>query len=117
VVFGFFILIFNQMALCGSFADAKSDPEVIQTPPASSIHESERVTFQCQLKGAQMNDYYMFWYRQRLSEAPEFISREGRQYGEGFRERFTAELQSSNNRFSLLIDSARLEDSAIYYCA
>ncbi|MBN3300429.1 HV01 protein, partial [Amia calva] len=112
----FFCLFIHQFIFI-LIAGVESNPNIIQTPPTANLGERESVTFHCNLEDGEMGSYYMYWYRQHQSRAPEFIYREGDHYGQGFGERFVAKLESSNNKFSLHIKNALIEDSAIYYCA
>ncbi|XP_066577245.1 T cell receptor alpha chain MC.7.G5 [Amia ocellicauda] len=110
------LLMFIAVFQCNELG-VESNPNIIQTPPTANLGERESVTFHCNLEDGEMGSYYMYWYRQHQSRAPEFIYREGDHYGQGFGERFVAKLESSNNKFSLHIKNALIEDSAIYYCA
>ncbi|MGH0138486.1 UNVERIFIED_CONTAM: hypothetical protein FKN15_076917 [Acipenser sinensis] len=98
------------------FADVFGNPVVIQSPPSEIIKEGNSVRFQCSLKDGKMESNFMYWYRQRDGQSPEYISREGKDYGIGFKERFVAEIDDSNNKFSLEIKTAHIEDSGVYYC-
>ncbi|KAG2469566.1 HV459 protein, partial [Polypterus senegalus] len=69
------------------------------------------------MKEGNMGSYYMYWYKQTHDKLLKFVNREGKSYGEGFKERFASELSSSNNKFALLISSTILADSGVYYCA
>ncbi|NXY86524.1 HV459 protein, partial [Alcedo cyanopectus] len=66
-----------------------------------SVREGDGVTFLCTMSGGSMNDYYMFWYRQMPHGTLQFIFRESNSYGEGFRDRFRASVERSNNRITL----------------
>ncbi|MBN3288586.1 VPRE2 protein, partial [Polyodon spathula] len=97
------------------FAGVFGNPVVIQSPP-SEIKDGDTVRFPCSLKDGGMEDVVMFWYRQRDGQSPEYISREGKHYGKGFKERFIVEIDDSNNKLSLEIKPAHIEDSGVYYC-
>uniref|UniRef100_A0A6G1RVB9 Ig-like domain-containing protein n=1 Tax=Hypotaenidia okinawae TaxID=2861861 RepID=A0A6G1RVB9_9GRUI len=68
------------------------------------------------MSGGSMRSYYMFWYRQGPRGTLDFIYREGDLYGEGFQDRFKGTVESSQNRFTLQIQAAKLGDEAVYYC-
>ncbi|CAM4659034.1 unnamed protein product [Caretta caretta] len=100
--------------LCGI---VRSDVVLEQGAQALAVREGEEVTFQCRVKGGEMNSYWMNWYRKGQRGPLTWIYREGDHYGEGFQGRFVGEVDSSNNRFTLKILSAELRDRAVYYCA
>ncbi|MBN3288585.1 VPREB protein, partial [Polyodon spathula] len=93
-----------------------TNPLINQFPPAVSIHQGESAFFECSLRDGNMGSYYMYWYRRRPRLSPEFIYREGDIYGDEFKERFFAKVESSDNKFSLQIKPSEIEDSGVYHC-
>ncbi|NWV37787.1 TVB66 protein, partial [Grantiella picta] len=72
-----------------------------QNPREMIVREGDQVTFQCSMRGADMNKYYMYWYRQGPGGSLKFIYRRGGIYGEGFKDHFEGSLESSKNQFTL----------------
>ncbi|NXJ71719.1 HV692 protein, partial [Rostratula benghalensis] len=66
-----------------------------------TMQEGDGVTFQCNMSGDSMTNYYMYWYRQGPGSSLEWIYREGDTYGEGFQGHFKGSVKSSQNRFTL----------------
>uniref|UniRef100_A0A8D0GJ77 Ig-like domain-containing protein n=1 Tax=Sphenodon punctatus TaxID=8508 RepID=A0A8D0GJ77_SPHPU len=80
--------------------------------------ENEAVTFHCSMKGGEMKNYWMNWYRLKEEDGLlTWIYREVDRYGAGFQGRFVGTVDSSNNRFTLQIRTAQLGDRAVYFCA
>ncbi|XP_032366376.1 uncharacterized protein LOC116685423 [Etheostoma spectabile] len=82
--------------------------------------EGEAVTLGCQYSSSSSNDY-LFWYKQDGNNSPKFILSRFK-IGEGktkheFRDRFSSTLNSKIRSVPLKISSAKLSDSAVYYCA
>ena len=102
-------LLFFTAAVTGQVALEQHEREL-------AVREGDGVTFQCSMSGGSMSSYYMYWYRQGSRGSLDWIYAGG-SYGEGFRDRCTGSLQSSQNRFTLQIRAAKPEDEAVYYCA
>ncbi|NWV37880.1 HV692 protein, partial [Grantiella picta] len=66
-----------------------------------TVRQGGAVTFQCSMRGAEMSDYYMYWYRQGPGGSLEWIWLEDSIYGECFQDRFKGERQTSQNRLQL----------------
>ncbi|NXV55355.1 HV459 protein, partial [Molothrus ater] len=89
---------------CGSFllsAAVTGQVTLEQNPRGVSVREGDEVTFHCSMKGGDMSDYYMYWYRQG-PQGIEWIYEDYRDiYGDGFKDRFKGRVQSSMNSFTL----------------
>uniref|UniRef100_A0A8C3XB02 Ig-like domain-containing protein n=1 Tax=Cyanoderma ruficeps TaxID=181631 RepID=A0A8C3XB02_9PASS len=77
-------------------------------------HPGNEITFECSMRGDDMNNYIMYWYLQGSEGALEWIYKEVDIYGEGFQERFNGSVESS--RTTLKILAAKQGDAATYYC-
>ncbi|RMC01535.1 hypothetical protein DUI87_21976 [Hirundo rustica rustica] len=85
-----------------------------QHPREVTVQEGNAVTFECSMRGGDMSNYYMYWYRQGPRGTLEWIYHEDGIYGEGFQGHFVGSVESS--RTTLQILSAKQGDSATYYC-
>uniref|UniRef100_A0A8C4SBY6 Ig-like domain-containing protein n=1 Tax=Erpetoichthys calabaricus TaxID=27687 RepID=A0A8C4SBY6_ERPCA len=92
---------------------------VAQFPSIISESQGGETTLKCtyEYTGSSAT-VYLQWYKQSLPGVPQYIIQ---RYSSGqdkeFKERFSSELSSSNNKFSLLISPTILADSGVYYCA
>ena len=88
-------------------------------PLEGEIHVSEgdNVTLSCNYSTVNSNDVLQ-WYRQFPRSRPEFLLYKSLQ---GLKSdsvpRMSVELYQDNKRVDLLISSAAVSDSALYYCA
>ncbi|NXC74759.1 HV741 protein, partial [Anhinga anhinga] len=87
-------LFFLTAAVTGQVA-------LVQHMRELAVREGDGVTFQCSMSGDSMSSYYMYWYRQGSRGTLDWIYNQGGYYGKGFQDRFTASLESSQNRFTL----------------
>ncbi|KAF2986605.1 hypothetical protein EK904_011301 [Melospiza melodia maxima] len=103
---------------CGSFlhsAAVTGQVTLEQNPKGVTVQEGDEFTFECSLKGGDMNDYYMYWYRQDRWGSLEWIYIDGADsYGEGFQDHFKGSWDSSRTTLQLL--AATPDDAATYYC-
>ncbi|KAF2986608.1 hypothetical protein EK904_011304 [Melospiza melodia maxima] len=107
------------MSDCGSFllsAAVTGQVALEQQPREMTVREGDEVTFHCSMKGERMGTYYMYWYRQGPRGSLEWIFREVGHYGDGFKNRFKARVESSENSFTLQLLAAEQGDAATYYC-
>uniref|UniRef100_A0A8D2LZW7 Ig-like domain-containing protein n=1 Tax=Zonotrichia albicollis TaxID=44394 RepID=A0A8D2LZW7_ZONAL len=88
-----------------------------QQPREVTVREGDEFTFQCIMKGDDMSNYFMYWYRQDARGSLEWINRDGGAYGDGFQDRFVGSMQTSKNSFTLQLVAASPGDAATYYCA
>uniref|UniRef100_A0AAR2LDX1 Ig-like domain-containing protein n=1 Tax=Pygocentrus nattereri TaxID=42514 RepID=A0AAR2LDX1_PYGNA len=89
-------------------------------PHAGEIHVSEgdNVTLSCNYSTSDVS-YALQWYHQFPRSRPEFLLYI---YPQGIKShplppRMSAEVDKDNKRVDLLISSAAVSDSALYYCA
>ncbi|KAI5086128.1 hypothetical protein C0J45_24101, partial [Silurus meridionalis] len=80
--------------------------------------ESENVTLSCSYKTIDPNTY-LHWYRQQPKSNPVFLLLIN---PSGFKTkpmppRLDAEVNKTNKQVDLIISSAAVSDSALYYCA
>ncbi|NXB89133.1 HV43D protein, partial [Vidua chalybeata] len=71
-----------------------------QQPREVTVQEGNEVTLQCSMKGGDMSNYYMYWYRQG-PRGMEWICMGGSAYGEVFQDRFKGKKDSSKNNFTM----------------
>ncbi|MGH0183591.1 UNVERIFIED_CONTAM: hypothetical protein FKN15_011533 [Acipenser sinensis] len=85
--------------------------------------EGEAVQIHCTYKLSSSTSTNLFWYRQYASGSMEFILLKYAAAGTVYEtpgalgERFSAEVDSSSQRFTLNITGVLLTDSLVYYCA
>uniref|UniRef100_A0A8D2PK83 Ig-like domain-containing protein n=1 Tax=Zosterops lateralis melanops TaxID=1220523 RepID=A0A8D2PK83_ZOSLA len=85
--------------------------------PEKTVQEGNEITFECSLRGDDMGNYYMAWYRQGpWGGTLEWICRENSAYGEGFRDRFRGSVDEFMKRVTLQVLAAKQGDAATYYC-
>ncbi|KAI1882945.1 hypothetical protein AGOR_G00240110 [Albula goreensis] len=73
------------------------------------------VTLSCNYTGRAGYTYYIHWYRQYPGSKPEFlvlVVKEDKKF-----DRFTAKHEKDTSRAHLELSSAKVTDSALYYCA
>uniref|UniRef100_H3AE85 Ig-like domain-containing protein n=1 Tax=Latimeria chalumnae TaxID=7897 RepID=H3AE85_LATCH len=79
----------------------------------------ESLKLKCILSGFDVNSYDMYWYRKAPGKGLEWLVRyyssSSNHYSPSIQGRFTASKDSSN--FYLQMNSLRVEDMAMYYCA
>uniref|UniRef100_H3A0T7 Ig-like domain-containing protein n=1 Tax=Latimeria chalumnae TaxID=7897 RepID=H3A0T7_LATCH len=89
----------------------QSDPQVGKP--------GESLKLQCAVSGFNVNSYWMAWVRQAAGKGLEWLvsyySSSNNYYSSSIQGRFTASKDSSN--FYLQMNSLRIEDTAMYYCA
>ncbi|XP_061525744.1 uncharacterized protein LOC133398180 [Phycodurus eques] len=90
--------------------------------PAGDVHavEGARVTLDCSFDSTRSDDWIL-WYKQEVNAAPEFvlsISKIGQGKTEKkYADRFRSSMDASTTQAPLHIESVKLSDSALYYCA
>ncbi|XP_061618152.1 uncharacterized protein LOC133471975 [Phyllopteryx taeniolatus] len=89
---------------------------------AGDVHavEGARVTLDCSF-GRTGSDDYIFWYKQQVNAAPDFVLSNSK-FSRGktekkYADRFRASMDASALQAPLHIESVKLSDSAVYYCA
>ncbi|KAH0502464.1 Ig heavy chain V-III region J606 [Microtus ochrogaster] len=77
----------------------------------------------CAASGFTFSDYWMHWVRQAQGKSPEWVGvikhkpdNYATQYAESVKGRFTISRDDSKSMLYLLMNSLRVEDTAIYYC-
>jgi len=108
-----FIVIFLS-----SFSDGSFESLITSDETEVFHEEGDSVTLSCSYSSA----ISLHWYRQYPKSAPEYIlsilQTSGRvQSPENLDSRFSVRLNGKKNRVDLIISSAKVSDSALYYCA
>ncbi|KAJ8270250.1 hypothetical protein GJAV_G00112120 [Gymnothorax javanicus] len=83
---------------------------------AANVLEGSSVTLSCNYSTSDTGAY-LHWYRQFSSSKPEFIILINRYKETGEKEGFTVTHEKENSLIHLEITSAKVKDSALYYCA
>ncbi|GCB66420.1 hypothetical protein scyTo_0012004 [Scyliorhinus torazame] len=109
----FYNLLTLSLALRHCWVQAA--PTIVQ-PAAAAIRTQQPFTLDCSLKGGSMGGYTMQWYRQE-GKAIDWVCNEHGSCDPLFDGRFTVQLQSANNRFTLQLTELQPTDSGTYYCA
>ncbi|KAK3517147.1 hypothetical protein QTP86_017499 [Hemibagrus guttatus] len=84
-----------------------------------AVEEGDNVTLSCRYETTVTANTNLQWYRQYPKSKPEFllfIYANGRK-SESLPPRLSAEVAQNNNQVDLIISSAAVSDSALYYCA
>uniref|UniRef100_A0A3P9H2H1 Ig-like domain-containing protein n=1 Tax=Oryzias latipes TaxID=8090 RepID=A0A3P9H2H1_ORYLA len=89
-------------------------------PAYVSLQPGERLTITCQVSYS-VSSYYTAWIRQPAGKGLEWIGMERvgytKYYKDSLKNKFSIDLDSSNNRVTLNGQNMQPEDSAVYFCA
>nr|pir Ig heavy chain V region (15011a) - coelacanth [Latimeria chalumnae] len=82
----------------------------------------ESLKLSCKASGFDFSSYWMGWVRQPPGKGLEFVSileydSDRRYFGQSVQGRFTTSRENSNSMLYLQMNSLRVEDTAMYYCA
>ncbi|KAF4089704.1 hypothetical protein AMELA_G00070380 [Ameiurus melas] len=111
-----FTVLFTCLWL--SLGDSMAD-SVETLFPHKVVDEDDDVTLSCRYKTTISTGNYLHWYRQYPKSTPEFllyISESGELIS-NIPTRMTVKVNGDNKQVDLLISSAVVSDSALYYCA
>uniref|UniRef100_A0A665UP86 Ig-like domain-containing protein n=1 Tax=Echeneis naucrates TaxID=173247 RepID=A0A665UP86_ECHNA len=91
-------------------------------PDSKVVQPGQSLTITCQVSGYSLTDnsYGTAWIRQPAGKGLEWIGmRAGSTsfYKDSLKNKFSIDLDSSNNRVTLNGPNLQPEDSAVYYCA
>ncbi|KAI5103927.1 hypothetical protein C0J45_5553, partial [Silurus meridionalis] len=94
--------------------------KIVPTDEDAIGKETETVTLKCSYE-ANSNNIYLYWYKQNPNSAPHFLLYKGakslRDKTNPMPPRLNAEVNKTNKQVDLIISSAAVSDSALYYCA
>ncbi|KAI5615037.1 hypothetical protein C0J50_8833 [Silurus asotus] len=111
-----FTVIF--MCLWLSLGDSTADPiEPLSTN--TFVDEEENVTLSCSYKKFSGTVNNLQWYRHYPTSKPVFLLyiQESTKFKSKIPPRLDAEVDKTNKQVNLIISSAAVSDSALYYCA
>ncbi|KAI5614796.1 hypothetical protein C0J50_11101 [Silurus asotus] len=110
------ILLCLWLSLGDSMADSL-EPRF----PHKAVDEGDNVTLSCNYKpSSSARDYYLHWYRQHPKSKPEFlfyISDSTGHKSDSISPLLDVKVDKNNKTVDLIISSAAVSDSALYYCA
>uniref|UniRef100_A0A3B3IEW4 Ig-like domain-containing protein n=1 Tax=Oryzias latipes TaxID=8090 RepID=A0A3B3IEW4_ORYLA len=92
--------------------------EQLTQPASVSLQPGERLTITCQVSYSL--SYYTGWIRQPAGKGLEWIGIKytgDSHYKDSLKNKFSIDLDSSNNRVTLNGQNMQPEDSAVYFCA
>ncbi|KAI5085602.1 hypothetical protein C0J45_23677, partial [Silurus meridionalis] len=98
--------------------DSTADPiETLSTHKV--VDEGENVTLSCSYTKFSGTVNYLQWYRHYPTSKPVFLLyiQESTKFKSDIPPRLDVELDKNNKRVDLIISSAAVSDSALYYCA
>nr|XP_060616847.1 immunoglobulin gamma-1 heavy chain-like [Anolis sagrei ordinatus] len=89
--------------------------------PQASFAEGATAILNCPLEKGRIQDYHVFWFQQKPSNAPAWVLKHSTDNridrGSQFGTRFVPIREAGANAYVLQIQGARTEDSAMYWCA
>ncbi|XP_072132516.1 immunoglobulin lambda-1 light chain-like [Mobula birostris] len=95
-------------------------PVLNQTPMSGPVSAGQTARLECRMQNGNVGSYYMYWYRQRPGERPEWVIRHDTDgdifRGTGITNRFQPSRDTSSNSHVLTIGRLEPRDSAVYYC-
>uniref|UniRef100_A0A3B3DTF5 Ig-like domain-containing protein n=1 Tax=Oryzias melastigma TaxID=30732 RepID=A0A3B3DTF5_ORYME len=93
--------------------------EQLTQPDSVSLQPGQRLTITCQVSYS-VGSYYTGWIRQPAGKGLEWIGMKytgGSHYKDSLKNKFSIDLDSSNNRVTLNGQNMQPEDTAVYFCA
>uniref|UniRef100_A0A3B3CGZ9 Ig-like domain-containing protein n=2 Tax=Oryzias melastigma TaxID=30732 RepID=A0A3B3CGZ9_ORYME len=92
--------------------------EQLTQPDSVSLQPGQRLTITCQVSYSL--GYWTAWIRQPAGKGLEWIGSKytgGSYYKDSLKNKFSIDLDSSNNRVTLNGQNMQPEDTAVYFCA
>uniref|UniRef100_A0A3B3BQH5 Ig-like domain-containing protein n=1 Tax=Oryzias melastigma TaxID=30732 RepID=A0A3B3BQH5_ORYME len=93
--------------------------EQLTQPDSVSLQPGQRLTITCQVSYS-VSSYYTAWIRQPARKGLEWIGMKhtgASYYKDSLKNKFSIDVDSSNNRVTLNGQNMQPEDTAVYFCA
>ncbi|KAI5612700.1 hypothetical protein C0J50_4432, partial [Silurus asotus] len=112
------IKVFKYNVLFSMTGKSMADP-VEPLVPQKVVDQGDDVTLSCSYKGFSGSVNRLYWYRQYPKSKPEFLLYifESGGKSSNIPPRMDATINNINKQVDLIISSAAVSDSALYYCA
>ena len=105
------------------FAGVQCDPQLVETG-GGLVQSGGSLKLSCSASGFTFSDYWMNWIRQAPGKGLEWVgvikhkpNNYETSYAASVKGRFTISRDDSKSVLYLQMNSLRVEDTAIYYCA
>uniref|UniRef100_A0A8C6TIE5 Ig-like domain-containing protein n=1 Tax=Neogobius melanostomus TaxID=47308 RepID=A0A8C6TIE5_9GOBI len=102
------------------FPECKGEDTVTQPEGDASVFKGHTATINCTFERQNLNNYYLFWYKQKDADSPKYMLRRdtiGTENNSPDFDKSKFDAKIKGNSVYLQIQDVRVSDSAVYYCA